>query len=86
MLLGAVKGEFVAWEQGVDLAGDVALEAAHRFLFGLAVLDPSFDVVAGSGVIDHAGQHDAPQRGVGVPVAATVEAVALLFAGAGIDR
>jgi hypothetical protein len=38
MLLGVVKGEFVGGEVVVDLAGDVALEAADHFL----LVRPSF--------------------------------------------
>ena len=87
MLLGVVKGEFLmAWELVVDLAGDVALEAADGFFLGAALGDAAGDVGAGAFVADHAGEHDAPQRRVGLSVAAAVEAVSFVFAAAGIDR
>src|ERR1019366_3054562 len=69
----------------VDLPCDVALEAADRFLLGLAFLHPSGDVLTGSRVRDHPGDHDVPERGVGLTVSAAIEAVALVLATTGID-
>ena len=86
MLLGAVKDELVSREVVVDLAGDEAFEAADGFFLGAAFVDAAGDVGAGALVADHAGDEDVPERGVGVSVAAAVEAVALLFAAAGVDR
>jgi hypothetical protein len=37
------------------------------------------------GVVDHAGDHDSPERRVGLAVAAAVESVSLVFAAAGVD-
>ena len=63
------------WKMFEGLAGDVAFQAAHdlsvREPFGSATLD----VVAGSRVATHAGQHDAVERGVGLAVTATVQAI-----------
>ena len=46
----------------------------------------SFDVGAGAWVRAHAGEHDAPQGVVGLPVAAAVEPVTDRLAGRGVDR
>jgi hypothetical protein len=69
----------------VDLACDVALEAAEGFFLGEALLGAAFDVVAGAGVVDHAGDDDPPQRSVGLAVTSTVEPVAFVLAAAGVD-
>ena len=53
----------------VDLAGDVAFQAADGFTAGLALGDASVDVGAGAGVPAQAGQDDGVERGVGLPVA-----------------
>ena len=64
----------------------VALEAAHRLFLGLPVLHPALDVVLGSRVLDHAGEHDVPESGVGLTVATAVEPMTLLvFTRAGSD-
>ena len=70
----------------VDLAGEVALEAAHDFGFGLAFGGASSDVDLGGLVPVHAGDDGSVQRGVGLPVAASVEAVAGDFTGRGRNR
>ena len=85
MLLGVVKRGLWLGEMVVDVAGDVALEAAECFFFGEALFHASRDVVAGSWVADHAGDDDVPQRRVRVAIAAPVESVSLVFATAGID-
>ena len=59
MLLGMSSGGW-AWEVGVELSGDVALEAAHGFSFGEPFFHPTLDVLAGAGVVDSAGHHDPP--------------------------
>src|SRR6266487_4134735 len=58
----------------VDLAGDVALEAAEGITAGLALADAAGQVVTGAWVPAQAGQGDAVQGGVGLPVTAAVEA------------
>ena len=63
-------------QAGVDLAGDVALEAADDFLLRQALFGAPLDVGAGGGVGAHPGDHDPPQGVVGLPVTAAVEAVA----------
>ena len=65
MLLGAVKGELVAWELLVDLAGDVG---------------------PGTLIAHHPGDHDVPERRVGLAIPSAVKTVSLVFAAAGIDR
>jgi hypothetical protein len=52
-----------------DLPGSVAFEAADDFAPGLALLDPALVVVLGARVDPQAGEHDAVERGVGLPVA-----------------
>jgi hypothetical protein len=59
----------------VDLAGDVALGAADGFAPGFAFGDAAGEVVAGAGVPAQPGQSDAVERGVGLAVAAAVQAV-----------
>ena len=61
---------------GVDLAGDVALQAADDLGLGLSFFGAAFDVGAGGRVRPHAGEHDPPQGVVGLAVAAGVEPVA----------
>src|SRR5262249_39788037 len=77
--LGAAEGV-------VDLAGDVALEAADDLFLGLPLGGAPRRVGLGPRVAGRAGHGDRPQRGVGLPVAAAVEPVAELLAGGGIDR
>src|SRR5690606_27123077 len=84
MLLWTSSGEFkivCCGDEVVELAGDVALEAPDDLLFGQAVLGASFGVGAGAGVPAQAAQHDAVEGGVGVAVAAAVEAVPVGAAG-----
>src|SRR4051812_39562439 len=59
----------------VDLAGDVALEDAGDLSDGLALSQPSGDVVASWLVVQHAGDDDSVQRAVGLSVAATVQSM-----------
>lgn len=70
----------------VDLAGDVALDTSHGFLFGEAVFDSSGHVGLGAVVADHAGEHDVPESRVRLAVAAAVESVPFLLAAARVDR
>lgn len=73
-------------EEAVDIEGDVALEAAHRASRGVALANTLVDVRASSWVPPKADNHDAPQRHVGLAVAATVESVPILFAGGALQR
>jgi len=69
----------------VDLAGDVALEAAHDLSGGLALAGAPGYVGLGARVGGHPGEDDPPEDGVGLAVPAAVEAVAALLAGGGVD-
>jgi hypothetical protein len=60
-----------------DLAGRIAFEATDDFATGLALLDPALVVVLGTRVDPQAGEHDAVERGIGLPVTTTVEATEL---------
>jgi len=60
---------------GVDLAGDVALEAADDLRLGFSFARAVLDVGAGGRVRAHAGEYDAPQGVAGLAVAARVEPV-----------
>lgn len=62
-------------ERCVDLAGDVALQAAHDFAFGLAFSGATGDVVVGGLMTVHPDQRDPPEHMVGCPVAASVQPV-----------
>src|SRR6266542_2956777 len=61
---------------GVDLAGDVALEAADDLCLGFSFGCAAFDVGAGGRAGAHACEHDPPQGVVGLAIAARVEPVA----------
>src|SRR4051794_11527608 len=75
------------WEEVVDLAGDVAFQAADDVFLGEPVAGSSFDVGHGRRVPAHADDDDAVERGVRLSVAAPVEAVpAAGLAGSGGDR
>ena len=56
------------------------------FWFGASFGESAFDVDAGALIGAHAGEHDAPQGVVGLPVATSVEPVADGLAGRGVDR
>src|SRR6266545_7546006 len=89
MLLWMSSCEFmIVWrdDELVELAGDVAFEAADDLLFGETVFGASFHVGAGAGVPAQAADDDPVERFVGLPVAAPVEAVAVGLAGGGGDR
>ena len=66
-----------AGEVLVDLAGDVALEAAQDVELGQALLGPALDIGPSGWVAVHADQGDAPQGVVGVAVAAAIQPVAV---------
>ena len=67
------------------MAGEVSLDAADDFFLGFALGCASGDVVAGGLVVAHAYESDPPEGAVGFSVPGSVEAVALLFAGRGVD-
>src|SRR6266567_2641479 len=64
------------FEEAVEAAGEVALEAAVCFASGLAFLEASFDVGDRGGVCAFACDEDHVQRAVEFAVAASVEPVA----------
>ena len=70
----------VGREVGVELAGDVALQAAHDLAGGASFGEATRDVFAGAFVVAHAGEHDAPERMVGLAVATRVESMSCRFA------
>src|SRR4029453_7143468 len=73
-------------DQGVvDLAGQIALDAAHDLGFGQAFLAPSVDIGAGTGTKPHPDPDGQVQGPVGVAVPAAVQPVAVGLAGAGGD-
>lgn len=69
----------------VDLAGEVALEAAHDLGFGLAFGGAPVDVGPGGFVPVHSGDDGAVEGGVGLAVAAAVEPVTGGLSGGGWD-
>ena len=75
------------FEEAVEVAGDVALEAAAGFAWCLAFGDAAGDVGAGGFVAAGAGDDDGVQGAVQSPVAAPAEPVAGLdLAGGRFDR
>ena len=82
-----LRGVGEVGEEGVvDLACDVAFEAAHDFALGLAFGGAAFDVGAGSVAVAQRADRDEVERSVGLAVAAVVEAVAGGLAGGRGDR
>jgi len=73
-------------EDGVDLSGDVALQAADDLRLGQALGGAPLDVGSGGRMVAHADDHDAVQGGVGLAVTAAVQAVADGRAGGGFGR
>ena len=74
---------------GVDLAGDVTLQAPDDLRLRQAFGGAPLGVGAGGRVVAHPGDHDPPQGMVGLPVAAEVEPVTGTFpdeAGSGRPR
>ena len=59
----------------VDLAGEEAFEAPDDIAFGPAASSPSCDVINGRLMVPHADDDGSIERGVGLSVAATIEAV-----------
>jgi len=73
-------------EAAVELAGDVALEAAADFRIGLAFCSAPGDVGMGARAGAPASQEDVVEGAVEEPVAAAVEPVSGDAAAAGGDR
>jgi hypothetical protein len=70
------RSDLVARKVVVDLAGDVALEHAHDLKLRPALGGAAIDIGTSAGLVAHADHDDPPQGGVGLAVAAAVEAVA----------
>src|SRR5215204_5361255 len=73
------------WEEPVDLAGHIALEAADDLALGQALSGAAVDVGDGRRVPAHPDHDDPKQRGIGLAVATPVEAVTAGLAGGGRD-
>src|SRR6266536_6206997 len=76
----------VGTEGVVELAGDVALEAADDLGFGQALGGATVGVGAGASAVAEAADGDQVDCAVGVAVAAAVEPVAARASGGGGDR
>ena len=66
----------MGFEDAVEVAGDIAFEAALDLAGCLAIGGAARGVGAGGGVVLEAGENDGVERAVEVAVAAAVEAVA----------
>src|SRR5690242_3873974 len=75
----------VGLEEFPEGGGDLAFEAAERFFGGFAFGEFALVVVAGGWMPADLGDRDAVQDGVELAVAAAVQAVADVLAGAGGD-
>ena len=60
----------VGAQRVVDLAGDVAFEAAHDFAFGFPFGGSAFDVGAGALAVAHSADGDQMQSAVGLAITA----------------
>src|SRR5919202_2074851 len=79
MLLWVVKGRpHVGWgsQQAVDLASQVALQAANDLRLGEPLGGPSRDVVLGTWVPTHPADGEQIERPIGVAIATAVEPMA----------
>ena len=74
------------FEQAIEAAGEVALEAAVGFASRLALGEAAFDVGDGRGVRPFAREEDHVQRAVEFAVARSVESVTDRLAGGRGDR
>ena len=82
-----LAGAEVCHDALVDLARQEAFEAADDLAFGPAIGRASGDVVTGGLVESHADDNGSKEGGVGLPVAAAIEAVpAGGHSGRGRDR
>src|SRR6266508_5421037 len=81
MALG-LPARCVLCEETPHPTGEVAHEAADRLPWSLALPDPAVNVGAGRRVVPAQPDHDdPPERGVGLPVAAAIEAMPPLATG-----
>src|SRR3954470_24528724 len=69
-----------------DFADEEALEATDDLGFALPLRGTSLDVVEGGPVAAHSHDHDAVKGGIGLAVAAAVEAMAAGLAAGGWNR
>ncbi len=76
MLLCKSSRRWRVLEESVEVAGEVALEAAGCFAAALAFLDATVDVGDRRGMGSTAGDEDHVQRSVEPAIAAAVESVA----------
>ena len=72
-----LEGGEVGSEVPMDLADDVALEAANDFFLGESFGEPSGHVRLGLGAVAEPNDDDQVQRSVGLAVPAVVEAMAV---------
>src|SRR6266498_1988464 len=80
------KAGEISAERVVELARDVALEAADDVAFGEPFGGAAGGVGAGAGAVAQPADGDQVQRSVGLAVTATIESVARGASGAGGDR
>src|ERR687898_603624 len=81
---GSKRG--LAFEESVELAGDVADQAASDFAVGLALSPPPLGIRAGRWVIAQPGQDDQVQGLVEVAIPRAVESNPDRLAAGGRDR
>jgi hypothetical protein len=74
------------YQQSVQLAGDVALQAAQDLFFAETFLGAALDVTLGRGIGGHPDNSDHPQSTIGIAVAATIEAMPVLTSRGSVDR
>ena len=86
MLLCLSSRRWWVLEESVEVAGEVALEAAGGLAAALSFLDSALDVVDGWSVHSASGEDDLVEGAVELSVAAAVEPVADRLAGGGRDR
>jgi hypothetical protein len=86
MLLCLSSRRWRVFEESVEVAGEVALEAAGGFAAALSFADSPLDVVDGRLVDSASGEDDMVEGPVELSVAAAVESVADGLAGRGRDR
>ena len=72
---GLIDGPLPLADEGEDLAGDVAFEAADDLFLGQAFFGTPLHVGASTGFPAQTAQCDAVEGGVGLSVAAAVEPV-----------
>ena len=73
-------------QQTIDLASNVALQAADDLLLTEPLAGAASDVLTGTRIGGHSDQHDDPQGAISLSITAAVEAMAVLPAGGRVDR